>query len=418
MRFVRIIAIIGLLLLLSCAGGGRRNMSRGDQSLGVVQFAVQTANVLDEENLSRLWVIVDVPYRNLMFERLGGKFVSRFEVTVALRSKAGHAVQLIDDAGRVEVSTYDATQPDSLYARIARFMTAPAGEYQLEAVLTDRVSKGSGYYSRPVLVRDLNTDDLTLSDIILLKEQPEGKFPATDLVLPAYKRRFDTTFYAFSQALNVTAGTKMHATLSTGENSATVGTVALSDSSALNKVSNVLFPIPPTILGLGRLELKIEVSSELASAQSTRPIIVRWATRPTYAAALDNYIAPMRLVMNGREWKELESAPTEMQRELIAEFWSKRNPAPDTKANLLEEEFYWRVGEANARFTWGKRPGWDSDRGRVYVIHGAPSNVGRRQDQMGRAIEVWRYEDPSREFVFYDDHGDGRFRLYSQSYSS
>ncbi|NUO84068.1 GWxTD domain-containing protein [candidate division KSB1 bacterium] len=152
-------------------------------------------------------------------------------------------------------------------------------------------------------------------------------------------------------------------------------------------------------------------------AQAERALWVRWAQRPTSRRALHDFIEPMRLIMNSKEWKELKNSSPEEQRRLLSEFWSRRNPSSEGATNLLEEEFYWRVSEANSRFAWGKGEGWESDRGRVYIIHGSPDNVVRRFDQRyGRSLEVWRYENPVREFVFYDEHGDGRYVLIRQTH--
>ncbi|HEY6305869.1 MAG TPA: GWxTD domain-containing protein, partial [Candidatus Angelobacter sp.] len=58
----------------------------------------------------------------------------------------------------------------------------------------------------------------------------------------------------------------------------------------------------------------------------------------------------------------------------IEHFWQLRDPTPDTEENEYKEEHYRRIAYANERFTAGV-PGWKTDRGRIYIIHGAPDSI-------------------------------------------
>lgn len=55
-------------------------------------------------------------------------------------------------------------------------------------------------------------------------------------------------------------------------------------------------------------------------------------------------------------------------------FWDKRNPHPESGQNENKEEHYRRIAFANERFTAGV-PGWKTDRGHVYILHGAPDSI-------------------------------------------
>lgn len=407
-----------LALILGCAGNPPARGGRGGQ-IGVVRFGVQVANVLDADRHNRLWVIVDVPHRSLQFERNQAtqKFSAKFEVTLALRDERGQAVQLLDASRNLDLDSYEATQPESLFVRYAQFLNAPPGKYNLEVTLSDFVSKGHGFFNSMVEIRDLEGKNLSVSDLILLEKAPDQSFPSESQIVPAFRQRFNSTIYAFAQVRNVTVGQRLRAALKIGGAQDASPTQAVLDTTADAETVNLFFPIPSAQLSLGRLQLKLEVTSGNQSAHAERGMWVRWAQRPTSRVALKDFIEPMRLIMTSKEWKALKNAGPEEQRRLLAEFWNQRKPSTEATANLLEEEFYWRVGEANARFAWGKGEGWESDRGRVYIIHGPPDNVQRRFDQRyGRSLEAWRYESPVREFLFYDEHGDGRFVLIRQTY--
>ena len=58
----------------------------------------------------------------------------------------------------------------------------------------------------------------------------------------------------------------------------------------------------------------------------------------------------------------------------IEQFWQRRDPDPRTPNNEFKEEHYRRLAYTNDRFTAGW-PGWQTDRGRVYIIHGEPDEI-------------------------------------------
>jgi GWxTD domain-containing protein len=84
------------------------------------------------------------------------------------------------------------------------------------------------------------------------------------------------------------------------------------------------------------------------------------------------------LVMTPTELRAIKALKTDEEREnFIATVWRRRDPDPDTEENEFREEFYERIAYANANFTSGK-PGWKTDRGRIYIRWGKPDSVESR----------------------------------------
>jgi GWxTD domain-containing protein len=109
----------------------------------------------------------------------------------------------------------------------------------------------------------------------------------------------------------------------------------------------------------------------------------------------------------------------EEREQFIESFWQRRDPTPDTVENEYKEEHYRRIAYANEHFASGI-PGWKTDRGRIYIIHGGPDEIEaspsggtyNRTPQEGSGttstfpFERWRYrhledvgEDVVLEFV-------------------
>ncbi len=60
--------------------------------------------------------------------------------------------------------------------------------------------------------------------------------------------------------------------------------------------------------------------------------------------------------------------------QFIEQFWLRRDPDPRTPANEFKLEHYRRIAYANENFSAGW-PGWMTDRGKIYIIHGPPDEI-------------------------------------------
>ena len=87
--------------------------------------------------------------------------------------------------------------------------------------------------------------------------------------------------------------------------------------------------------------------------------------------------------------------------QFIEQFWLRRDPTPDTPENEYKEEHYRRIAYANEHFGAGI-PGWKTDRGRIYIIWGAPDQIethptggtyDRPQEEGGGTTTTYPYED-------------------------
>jgi GWxTD domain-containing protein len=64
----------------------------------------------------------------------------------------------------------------------------------------------------------------------------------------------------------------------------------------------------------------------------------------------------------------------EEREQFIEQFWLRRSNNPDLPDNDFKEEHYRRIAYANEHFASGK-PGWMTDRGRIYIIWGKPDEI-------------------------------------------
>ena len=124
--------------------------------------------------------------------------------------------------------------------------------------------------------------------------------------------------------------------------------------------------------------------------------------------------------MDKKLYKKLITSDIEQQKTILTEFWKERDPEPSTEINELENEFYRRVNYTNQHFSLykGGKDGWHSDRGRIYIIYGAPSQIETMSSNRSFAsvsrYEIWYYTNIGKKFVFYDKFGNNNFLLVSE----
>jgi GWxTD domain-containing protein len=119
------------------------------------------------------------------------------------------------------------------------------------------------------------------------------------------------------------------------------------------------------------------------------------------------------------------SLETEKERTSFVEaFWRKRDNNPSTPENEYRLEHYERLAYANEFFGRDTvRPGWQTDRGRYYILLGKPNTrlPLEGKDQIYPS-ELWFYNDPNLKYVglppffyllFFRRHGSGELQLYS-----
>jgi GWxTD domain-containing protein len=118
--------------------------------------------------------------------------------------------------------------------------------------------------------------------------------------------------------------------------------------------------------------------SASARAERANRALARW---------LDQDVA---FIITGEEKAAFKALQTDEEREqFIEQFWLRRDPTPDTIGNEYREDHYVRIAYANERFASGK-PGWKTDRGRIYIIHGPPD--GKESHPSGGTYDRPFYE--------------------------
>jgi GWxTD domain-containing protein len=125
-------------------------------------------------------------------------------------------------------------------------------------------------------------------------------------------------------------------------------------------------------------------------------------------------------IISPKEKEVFLELPDNRDRDIfIADFWKVRDPTPGTPTNEYKDEILKRFEHANKYFAAG-RPGWMTDRGRIWIILGEPVSYDRFPGTTGIvSCEVWYYyTDGSKDLpthfglIFFQKRGFGEYKLY------
>ena len=122
-----------------------------------------------------------------------------------------------------------------------------------------------------------------------------------------------------------------------------------------------------------------------------------------------------RYLFTKNERKIFRSLSTDEARErFIKNFWEIRDPSPYTEDNEFKLEMEQRYEYVSKYFKEGPIPGWKTDRGRIYLMLGAPSahQEDMQVDMLNRGSVIqWYYDEYNVYIRFNDYEGNGIYRL-------
>ena len=131
---------------------------------------------------------------------------------------------------------------------------------------------------------------------------------------------------------------------------------------------------------------------------------------------VDELVGVMQYILpTHSEYKKLKDMDKPSQWDYIHEYWEEKDPSPGTETNELLLQLSARVKFVNKNFSIFMN-GWQSDRGRIYIIYGPPQYVDKSyQDQMGYKYQKWVYPS-GKQFLFIDRSMSGDYSLYREVY--
>ncbi len=157
-----------------------------------------------------------------------------------------------------------------------------------------------------------------------------------------------------------------------------------------------------------------DIPLDTAAAVAVADLIAAEFTAMSEAELDDQFLMAVYICTKDERsiWKSLSGS--EPKRKFLTKFWRDRDTDLSTPNNELYEEYKTRINTANELYRTPYRKGWKSDRGRVYILYGAPDYVERRSNEADmKPHEIWRYDniEGGVDFVFVDRGGFSDYEL-------
>lgn len=397
--------------------------SRANPDIGTPKFFLDALSYTsDQVNKSRLDVYVQLLYEVLSFVKVGETYQARYEITVSVYDSSGELVTEKLWNEKVETKDY-AESVSRHFGKISRcsFHLKPS-VYVLAVQVRDNETKKVSQRRKTVIVREF-LESLSFSDMMLVtRTSQEGEkiavYPNVTGVVDDVKDSFQVFFEVYTKSLADSILLLLNVQGEKGEtvwsDSLVFPLLKLKNSMIISVQSDNFSAGDYIVQTKGLLKGK-EAGSPSASsiALVTRAFSVRSRGFPITVTDIDLAIEQMQYLNDIKGVERIKKAPPAERKKLFIEYWKKHDPTPNTEYNELMVEYYQRVEFANKNFGH-YLAGWKTDRGMVYIIFGAPSNIERYPFNLdAKPYEVWSYYHLNREFVFIDATGLGDYRLQS-----
>jgi len=394
------------------------------------QFEISIRQVFDQENRPVIIVTTSIPNSRLVFLLEDESYVSRYRVFLELSPKKGKGTRGEVWEESVTAENYGATQSSKNISTSRRRFTVAPGDYRVKVSI--EVVDTSLRFSREKEIRvvEHGQGSLVISEpvfMIPLRNADIVKPPPHEMRIGLCGE--DESFLQSPNAI-------YHGLdLWTRVSYAVVGPFA---DDGIAVTARVVDARERTLLynhslltgtGEGHLQLcldfqidwlqlgeyDIEISVVMPGGGEKAAVAGKFSvlfTRSSFSSRFDQTLEILSIIADEEELAGLREAPPAERLEAWQRFWKRRDPTSSTDSNERLDEFLSRVSYVMRTFSlFG--PGWQTDRGRVYIRHGRPDKVSEVSSGIGRSYQYWYYYSLGAVFIFEDTVGTGEFRLIS-----
>ncbi|HEX7071207.1 MAG TPA: GWxTD domain-containing protein [Rhodothermales bacterium] len=152
-----------------------------------------------------------------------------------------------------------------------------------------------------------------------------------------------------------------------------------------------------------RYALEVRLRDAAPASRTVVPFSFHWRDMPIALHDAETAIRLLSFIESEGRIRELLQGSAADREAAFLEYWSERDPTPETPFNELMAEYYRRIDHAALTYRTGGGPvpdGLRTDQARVYIVHGPPGHVDRAFPPSGGVEETWTYDD-GRRFVFW-----------------
>tara|TARA_B100001758_G_scaffold32889_1_gene24128 strand:- start:5576 stop:6853 length:1278 start_codon:yes stop_codon:yes gene_type:complete len=368
-------------------------------------------DAIDSDSV-KIVTFMEIPYHSLQFVKKGDMFVAYYQASLSIRHKKGNEIGNVIWTDSIQVDLYTDTKSFMKNKKHFTNFNVPIGnQYEVIGELQDLDTRKKGILrkyidfrsleKKPALVRPMFMLDLPGNWGFSKDKIPTRGFRVQELGLGVDikisgfvdEREYQVDIYLTNGTANDSLIQKFTGDGKAGYFSEDIFIPSMKFNSIKNDFRILLTQ------GKKSDEQKISFSRYKPGFTG-------------YVYDVEIAINQMKYILSNEERKELKTGLKNDKEQLFYQLWKRRDPTQGTEHNELMEEYYKRVEYVNEHFS-GWQPGWETDRGMIYILFGPPDEIQRTNPAAGNSTvyQIWNYLKVSKQFVFRDQNGFGDYRL-------
>lgn len=390
----------------------------GDKKLKLALVVRQFPTAAPDSALIKLFTRITM--NQLVFVRHGKAFRAVYEISIFAMDEDEKVRVTKIWQEEVVLEDYQETRSEELARYPTTSLILTPGDYQIIAHVTDLANRRRYSTTEEVTVQRYAADELALSDFILVSRVSARSDRPVEIT-PQFKGQIADdvdSIYVYLVIWNP-LGEPVLATCeyTLKDSDEEVVTNEVDTLELRATLTDYWIPMATKPLLDREYTLEVEVSAQDLHVSRVFPINIAWTGISRLIKDVDKAIDQTRYLAARSDLKKMRAPKTkEERRDLLLEFWEKRDPTPGTPRNELMNEYYRRVAYSNINFR-SYLEGWESDLGMVYIMYGPPDDIERHPfDAQRKPYQIWRYYDKGWKFVFVDVNMFGDYRLVTTLY--
>ena len=411
-------------------------------------LALETNRFYSEQGRTLIEGAVEIPYTLMTFQRDGETLRARANVEVIVEKADGESVY--NTSHEITAEAFNEAMAGS--ERVSTIETfaiyAPAGEYTTKARVTDHVSGRSFEVSSPLavpatppLISDMLMANQVRKDVRLQEGSYLPYLIGTTMFNPNPRRAFyrDSPMLYFYYEVNPEALPETHESVALDMRVKDAGGAVVKDlgKRTITVTEDRNFDVGAfSIAGLapGRYELEVVCGDCGAELSSSSPFEVMpphterlTFLEPQVAAAqgpvlqyyadlspaqVDSVITVMELFLTPAQQQLVGTLNETGKKQFLNRFLESADPEPQTPENEFKQAVEQRLAYSNQFFTSSQNPGFKTDRGRIYMLYGPPTErIDKPVEATVGPYVIWNYSNQGETFAFGDFRKDGSYQL-------
>tara|TARA_B100000959_G_scaffold287517_1_gene373391 strand:+ start:516 stop:1775 length:1260 start_codon:yes stop_codon:yes gene_type:complete len=408
----RILTFFILFVVGSVALFPQRSRHSKKPRINVEKFVLAPFPDAIHSDSVKVVTFMEIPYYSLQFVKEGDSYSAYYQASLSIRDKKGKDIEHIIWSDSIQVDLYSDTRSMMKNKKHFTEFNVPIGNrYEVVGELQDLDTRKKGILRKNIDLRPLGKKPSLLSPIFMLDLPGDWGFN---------KDKIPTRGYRVKE-IGLGVDLKISGFVDKGDYEINIFlTNGTANDSLIQKFtgdgrsgyfSENIF-IPSVKFNSLKNDFRIslfqgkKVDEQEISFSRYKPGI------SSYVDDVEVAIRQMRYILSNDERKVLKARLKEDKEQLFYQLWKERDPTPDTEHNELMEEYFQRVGYVNEHFS-GWQPGWETDRGMIYILFGPPDEIQRSNPTAANSAiyQIWNYFKINKQFVFRDQNGFGDYRL-------